>query len=1850
MKKYFTLISLLITLQVVAQNYPVTGINISLAGNPDANTANWKSGTSLLTISATTLAENGRIAANVLASKILVTIKKGGVKVYGDYTINSAPASDFNTPTKIWKGDSAVSFLGKSFVLAPGDYDICVQFFGNGAAGLTPISEEKTKAFSISADVPVYQAPQLIAPKDGTVISESEPQKPNIFSWTSVKPIPPDPVTYRLMVWQLIQGQTGEQAMKANRPIIIKDVDNLIQTDILNLTMGKWLPPPYVFDYIWTVQALNREGKPIGENNGTSKPNKFQIADTIYDTPGTIPSFITQMENPTKSFLQIQSEADKYFDNIKLTNGGVITTEEKNYKRWQYFWKDRTSYPGVPYGGDFTKVMEYSNLLATNSINICNTGPSWQLAGPNTISLAHIGIVISVAVHPINSNIIFAGTNASGLWKTTNSGATWQNITDNLRIPAMGVSSIAIDPIDPNTIYISTGSFERGWTSYAVGVLKSIDGGLTWNPTSLSNSGPNGNKINVVKISPANSNNIYAAGGKTISKSNDSGSTWTTWTNTSNVTFRDLEFDGINSNIIYASTDVAGSPSAEFWVSMDGGITWNNRTPVGDISERISIAVTQADVNFVYLMYRIPATTDVNGNGLADDTYITIKKSSDNGNTWTTVSQIYNQVACVSCHSGALDNIGFWKNEFEISPYNASVMYAGGDILSKSTNGGLSFTACSQYWPSGVGANSTHADIRALSIISTTPGTDVLLIGHDGGIAISYNGGVLWNNINGSGLAITQFYGFDDFQNNNDLIGGTQDNGTLKGTSGIWTQTFGGDGSDVIVDDLNPNIVYSNANGFVYKSTDGGNTWGGLYNPNSGWYLGIPMYLDPTDHSKLWYGTRNLYYHNGTTWVLKWTNPYTYGTISALAVAKSNPDVMFLANSDPTWGPPLVNKFYKSINGGTSFTDISSTMVAYNYAGATDIAIDPKNENHIFVSFSSFWPDGSGTGGVYRVIESIDGGVTWNDMSNGLTPFPVNCLTYQEGTNDVIFAGTDVGVYRWNKTGLIWECYNKDLPVSIVTHLEINYCSSKIKASTFGRGIWEVDLAPVSAYHITQNQTLLSGTFNSFNNDVIVDPGKILTIKGTVSFAPGKRLIVMPNAKLIVDGGKLTNSCGGLWQGVEVVGNSSLPQTIVSGGLAIYQGVVEIKNDAIIEYAVKGITTGLSDDLGNYNFSTFGGIIFATKANFYNNHVDVSFMSYPYYNNKSYFRNCLFETTLQHRVSQSLSAHISIWNVKNIKILGCDFKYSAGLDYPVGNRATGILSIDAKYYVGDYCSSYIYPCPVASTKQSSFSDLDYGIYSFNGNPLLNANINHAVFYNNNYDGAYFRGMNYPSINNCSFDVGNNIPTTAGLYLDNCKYYSVQNNIFFTTNSGYIGIFVNDSKTGAHEIYNNKFTGLYSGIIPLRDNSGATNLTDGLAMHCNEFIGNTYDIAVTGTLPNNTIAFIQGITGLGSESLVRNRYSAPGINENQFFINSSSKYVIHASNSAPNTQPLPQPLCSDLLVLVLNSGIPFTDCQNKLLMDKYQLSAKMKQLANLASKLKDNYKALIDGGNTLELLNLINSTIGAGDLKDLLIRKSPYLSDEVLIAYVSKGSTPPDDLKDVIIANSPVGEVCDIIIENLDLPDKTKQEISNAQRGISERTKLEAQIIQTEFDRQLYISDKIRYFLNDTIDENSMDSVRYMLEVEPRPDPDCKQASNESDDFCKLKKLIIELNDCSRVGCRNAQALLMDVFNYQYGVLRMLPNDQHNLPLSITEEFENTNCLSVYPNPATQGINIIFSNSETPDGIIEIRDVGGRLIEKIQLTTDTPYYYNTESLNKAIYFISLFIDGKFIENKKIVLIK
>ncbi|HEV8081145.1 MAG TPA: hypothetical protein VGP43_10550, partial [Chitinophagaceae bacterium] len=276
MKINFSILLLVLSLQVFAQSYPITSV-ITLPANPDASLTKSGPGTLMLSITASARLVNGRIDPRVESSKILVSIKKGGVKICGSYTSTSAPSANFTSATKVWSGNNAVSLLGQECTLSAGDYEFCVQFFGQGPTGLAPLSEEKCKAFTIKANEQInYQPPQLIAPANGTVLKETDLKKPITFRWTPLVPKLSEPVTYRIRVWQLMEGQNGTQAMKANMPIVTKDVENLTQTTIVNLLSGP-CKPPYLCNFIWSVESLNREGKPIGENNGYSEAFQFSI-------------------------------------------------------------------------------------------------------------------------------------------------------------------------------------------------------------------------------------------------------------------------------------------------------------------------------------------------------------------------------------------------------------------------------------------------------------------------------------------------------------------------------------------------------------------------------------------------------------------------------------------------------------------------------------------------------------------------------------------------------------------------------------------------------------------------------------------------------------------------------------------------------------------------------------------------------------------------------------------------------------------------------------------------------------------------------------------------------------------------------------------------------------------------------------------------------------------------------------------------------------------------------------------------------------------------------------------------------------------------------------------------------------------------------------------------------------------------------------------------------------------------------------------------------------------------------------------------------------------------------------
>lgn len=251
-------------------------ITINLPPNPSSDTSQWGTGSNVFNIFVA-----GANMGMLMESNVLVTIKSNGSVKCGSYTPETAQSSNIiNAAPKSWIGSSAAALLGQDCILTPGNYEICVQFYGYKSGSRNALLLEKCVPFIIQEKIQEnFSPPQNILPTDGKKMTEAEAKGVIKFIWTPVLPKPKEQITYRLKVWQLMQGQNGVQAMKANQPIITKDVDNITQTVITNLISDP-CKPPYLCDFIWNVQALNREEKPIGGNNGMSEATRFSASNT----------------------------------------------------------------------------------------------------------------------------------------------------------------------------------------------------------------------------------------------------------------------------------------------------------------------------------------------------------------------------------------------------------------------------------------------------------------------------------------------------------------------------------------------------------------------------------------------------------------------------------------------------------------------------------------------------------------------------------------------------------------------------------------------------------------------------------------------------------------------------------------------------------------------------------------------------------------------------------------------------------------------------------------------------------------------------------------------------------------------------------------------------------------------------------------------------------------------------------------------------------------------------------------------------------------------------------------------------------------------------------------------------------------------------------------------------------------------------------------------------------------------------------------------------------------------------------------------------------------------------------
>ena len=715
------------------------------------------------------------------------------------------------------------------------------------------------------------------------------------------------------------------------------------------------------------------------------------------------------------------------FEEYRATHPYTKGNGFKPYAREMDFILERSSESGEFKADALFK--EWEKIQESNAYSKTSSQSNWISKGPiNTpIILSNgkkrgNGRVNCIAFDPVDPDIIWIGSPAGGLWKSVDGGNNWTTNTDNL--PVIGVSSIAIDPTNTQNMLIVTGD-AHATDTYSIGILKSTDGGNSWNTTSLSYNINQEKRINKVIINPVYPDSVFAVTNDNIMISTDAGANWQTvglggrW--------RDIEFKPGTPSTIYAARQSSGGSNV--YRTTDGGANWSviNNGVASSGKYRPLIAVTPDNPEVIYALY---SASDYSLHGLY--------KSSDAGNNWTLQSNSPN-ILGRDTDGTSTGGQSWYDLSLAVSTNDENLLYVGGINLWKTIDGGQAWTINAS---SGNGSNYSymHVDQHAAEF---NPLNHVAYAGNDGGFYKYMENLNTWVDIS-DGLEISQFYNLGLSQSNpNRIVAGAQDNGTEMLTNSTWDAIMGGDGMECKIDHYDDNIIYAEYQyGGIRKTNNGGNNWNNIkpVSYEGGW--NTPYEMHSSNNNLIVIGYEEVYRSEtaGAIWDSISYNVSGGQALKSIALAPSEEDYIYAA----TYSSIKVTK-----DAGATWVNIKPGIPNYNI---TDVTVANNNPDRVWVTLSQY-------NSSHKIYESIDGGLNWiNITATGLPNLPVNCIVYQHSTNDDLYVGTDVGVYYKNNTMTDWVPFMNGLPNVIVKELEIHYTEGTISAATFGRGVWKSTL------------------------------------------------------------------------------------------------------------------------------------------------------------------------------------------------------------------------------------------------------------------------------------------------------------------------------------------------------------------------------------------------------------------------------------------------------------------------------------------------------------------------------------------------------------------------------------------------------------------------------------------------------------------------------------------------------------------------------------------------------------------------------------------------------------------------
>jgi photosystem II stability/assembly factor-like uncharacterized protein len=701
---------------------------------------------------------------------------------------------------------------------------------------------------------------------------------------------------------------------------------------------------------------------------------------------------------------------------------------------------------GSPDRDAFVQAKEQATALRTLASKTAPAVASrgWTFLGPKNVG----GRLADGVVDPTSPDTIYVASATNGVWKSSDAGETFTSVWPKNITHSMGALAITPD----GTLYAGTGETNPGGGSITYGgdgIYRSTNGGTSWQRVGLTSSSTIGRIVvdptDADRIWVAVSGNLFTPGGERgIYVSSDGGDSWSRSLASPNQTTgaTDVAIDPSDSDHLIATMwDHIRKPDARVytgvgsgvWESQDGGDSWQRlgadeglQAP-SENTGRIGVAFAPSDPNRVWIIYANNET------GAFENFF----RSDDNGATW--------QRPAGANELGDSQSVyGWWFSRLFPDPDDADRLYVTGLDMWETKDGAQTFETL----------DGLHADQHVVMFDPDVP--DRVYVGNDGGLFVSEEDDADFTQSDDQPWS--QYAGLDvSEQDSSRVAGGLQDNGTQAtwtAPGDDWSSIFGGDGQRALIDPKDMDNYYAcsqygNCSGF-----DNGSTYRMQFTSDRYPYF-MQYEFDPNNSDVMYGGGNRLNKSTdgGHTWAAvtgdlgkgeagQEPNPLYrnhYGTISTLAVAKKDSDVVYVGTDN--------GFFYKSTNGGTSFTELPNPV--RDHLWIQRVLVDPADARTVYLTFSGYR---EGDNAPY-VLRSRNGGQTWQNITANLPHAPVNDLAIVQGR---MYAATDLGVFSSAVAKPKWFAFGSGMPQLATTDLRYVPQAKKLFVATFGMGVWSI--------------------------------------------------------------------------------------------------------------------------------------------------------------------------------------------------------------------------------------------------------------------------------------------------------------------------------------------------------------------------------------------------------------------------------------------------------------------------------------------------------------------------------------------------------------------------------------------------------------------------------------------------------------------------------------------------------------------------------------------------------------------------------------------------------------------------